>query len=202
MFRTFIGMKFSIFEGVRKFFMQFVEKDKLFSLEAYLAFEEASETRHELYQGNLIEMSGTTTIHNEIVGNIYMILRNFLKGTDWKVYSENIKIGIGENTFFYPDVIVSKPFENQYISRIPVLVVEVLSKSTRQFDLTDKFIQYRKIETLHYYLCVEPEQQVVIFFFKNENGEWLSETYTKDEDKIDLKLLNISFTLKDIYKPE
>ena len=97
MFRTFIGMKFSIFEGVRKFFMQFVEKDKLFSLEAYLAFEEASETRHELYQGNLIEMSGTTTIHNEIVGNIYMILRNFLKGADWKVYSENIKIGIGEN---------------------------------------------------------------------------------------------------------
>jgi len=98
--------------------------------------------------------------------------------------------------------VVSKPFENQYISRIPVLIGEVLSSSTRNFDLTDKFVQYRKIETLNYYLCVEPEQQVVILFFKNENGEWMSETYTKDEDTIHLKILNTSFTLKDIYKPE
>src|SRR6266542_1225222 len=151
--------------------MQFVEKDKLFSLESYLAFEETSETRHELLSGNLIEMSGTSTIHNEVTGNIYIVLRNLLKGTDWKVFMENIKVGIGENTFFYPDIIVSKPFENYYISRIPILIVE-------------------------------PEQQVVIFFFKNDNGEWMSETYTKDEDKIDLKILNISFTLRDIYKPE
>ena len=182
--------------------MQFVEKDKLFSLESYLAFEETSETRHELLLGNLVEMSGTSTIQNEITGNLYILLRNLLKGTDWKVFMENIKVGIGENTFLYPDIVVSKPFENQYISRIPVCIAEVLSSSIRKFDLTDKFIQYLKIGTLNYYLCVEPEQQVVIFFFKNERGEWVSETYTKDGDKIDLKILNTSFTLKDIYKPE
>jgi Uma2 family endonuclease len=82
--------------------MQFVEKDKLFSLEAYLAFEEASETRHELYQGNLIEMSGTTTIHNEIVGNIYMILRNFLKGAIGKYIQKTLKLELVKILFFIP----------------------------------------------------------------------------------------------------
>jgi hypothetical protein len=67
--------------------------------------------------------------------------------------------------------------------------------------LVDKFIQYQKLDTLQYYLRVEPEQQVVFFYNKTEDGEWMADTYTQDNDTVDLKQLQLSFTLKDIYKP-
>jgi Uma2 family endonuclease len=88
----------------------------------------------------------------------------------------------------------------RYYTTEPVLLVEILSEATWKFDLTDKFIQYQKIPALLYYFCVEPEQQVIFFYYKNETGEWLAETFTKDESIINLPALNISFRLKDLYQ--
>jgi Uma2 family endonuclease len=182
--------------------MRLVETNiKFASDEEYFLYEEKSEVKHELINRNLYEMSGESIFHNDIVFNIVFLLKNLLKNTNFRVAFENFKARTPEKNYFYPDVLVCEKDVAKYYSDKSILIVEVLSDATRQYDLSDKFIQYRKIETLRYYLCVEPEQQVVIFFFKNENGEWLSETYTKDEDKIDLKLLDVSFTLKDIYKP-
>jgi Uma2 family endonuclease len=183
--------------------MRLIETNiKFASDEEYFLYEEKSELKHELINGNLYEMSGESIFHNSIAGNIYILMRMLLKKSTWIVFIENVKVRTPDKNYFYPDIVVCEKNPQKYYSEKPILICEVLSETTRQYDLSDKFIQYRKIETLHYYLCVEPEQQVVIFFFKNENNEWLSETYTKDEDKIDLKLLNVSFTLKDIYKPE
>src|SRR3954452_16948659 len=180
--------------------MRLIETNiKFASEEEYFLYEEKSELRHELINGNLNEMSGASIFHNNISGNIYILMRMLLKGTPWKVFIENFKIRTPDKNYFYPDVMICQNVSGKYFTENPVLIFEVLSATTRQFDLGDKFIQYRKIKTLNYYLCVEPEQQVVIFFFKNESGEWMSETYIKDEDKIDLKIVNVSFMLKDIY---
>ena len=159
---------------------------KFASDEEYFLYEEKSELRHELINGGLYEMSGESIFHNNIAGNIYILMRMLLKRSTWKVFIENVKVRTPDKNYFYPDIIVCENNPEKYYSEKPILIVEVLSDTTRQYDLSDKFIQYRKIETLRYYLCVEPEQQVVIFFFKNENGEWFSETYTKDEDKIEI----------------
>ena len=181
--------------------MKLIEINKKFaSDEEYFLFEEKSELKHELINENLYEMSGASIIHNEISGNIYLLLRNLLKGDKWKIFFEGVKVHAPNGNYFYPDVCVSLPNTTRYFTEYPILIVEVLSETTRSFDLTDKFIQYRKIETLEYYLCVEPEQQVVIFNFKNENGEWMTETFTKDESVINLPKLNISFSVKDVYQ--
>ncbi|HRI19793.1 MAG TPA: Uma2 family endonuclease [Panacibacter sp.] len=182
--------------------MKQVEIDKKFnSQEEYFLFEEASELKHELINGNLFEMSGVSKFHNYITRRLTVLLDLLLKGNNLELYLEGYKVRVPDGNFFYPDVIICNPDPQKYFTDEPVMLIEVLSESTRKFDLTDKFIQYKKIESLNYYLCVEPEQQVVIFYFKNENGEWLAETYTKDEDAINLSALNISFTLKDIYNP-
>lgn len=182
--------------------MKQVEFDKKFnSQEEYFLFEEKSELKHELINGNLFEMSGVSIFHNDIVLNTLILLKQLLKESSYKITVEAFKMRTPDGNFFYPDIAVLSPDFNKYYSESPYLIVEVLSDSTRTFDLTDKFIQYKKIPSLNYYLCIEPEQQVVIFYFKNENSEWLTETYTKDEDAVNLPHLNISFTLKDIYHP-
>jgi Uma2 family endonuclease len=146
-------------------------------------------------------MSGISIFHNDIVVRLSFLLYPLLKGKKWQLIVESFKIKTPEGNFFYPDIAVCFPEVEKYFSEKPILLVEVLSDATRKYDLTDKFIQYQKIETLEYYLCVEPEQQVVVFYYKQENGEWTAETFTKDEQVISLPKLDISLSLKDIYHP-
>lgn len=180
--------------------MKAIDTHKKLSDEEYFLFEEKSELRHELINGNLYEMSGVSIFHNDIVRNLLFILHPLSKGKDWKLVFENFKIKTPDENYFYPDIAVCYSKTEKYFSAEPLLIVEVLSDTTRKYNLTDKFIQYQKIETLEYYLCVEPEQQVVLFYYKQEN-EWITETFTKDEQLISLPKLNISFSLKDIYNP-
>jgi Uma2 family endonuclease len=180
--------------------MRLVEKNKKFaSDDEYFAFEEASELKHELINGDLYEMSGSSKYHNKLERFIANFLEGLLNKNKYEVFIEGFKVKTPNGNFFYPDVIVCANNSERYYTTEPLLLVEVLSETTRKFDLTDKFIQYQKIPTLQYYLCVEPEQQVIFFYFKNESGEWLAETYTKDESIINLPALNISFSVKDVY---
>lgn len=179
--------------------MKAIELDKPLSEEEYFLFEEKSELRHELLNGNLYEMSGISIFHNNIVSNLLFIFHTFLKGADWKLVFESFKIKTPEGNYFYPDVAICYPKVEKYFSEQPLLIVEVLSDATRKYALTDKFIQYQKFETLEYYLCVEPEQQVVVFYCKQEEGEWIAETFTKDDQIISFPKLAISFPLKNIY---
>ena len=182
--------------------MKQVEIDKKFnSQEEYFLFEEKSELKYELINGNLYEMSGASKYHNYIIRRLTVLLDMLLKNSNAELYQEGYKVRTPDGDFFYPDVIVCSPNPQKYYTGEPILLIEVLSGSTRTYDLTDKFIQYKKFESLEYYLCIEPELQVVIFYFKNETGEWITETYAKNESIIELPKLNISFTVKDIYHP-
>lgn len=178
--------------------MKVIELDKPLTEEEYFLFEEKQELGHELIYRNLYELSGISIFHNQIVGNLLFLFHTFLKGTAWELVFESFKIKTIEGNFFYPDIAICYTEVEKYFSTKPLLIVEVLSDDTRKYNLTDKFIQYQKIETLQYYLCVEPEQQVILFYYK-QNDEWIAETFTKDEQIISLPALNISFSLKDIY---
>lgn len=179
--------------------MKVVQPKEFLSEEEYFLYEEKSDLRHELINGNLFEMSGVSIFHNDLVLNLLFIFKTYLKGTDWKVAFESFKIKTPDSNFFYPDIAVCYPKIEKYFSEQPLLIAEILSDNTRKYDLTDKFIQYQKIETLQYYLCLEPEQQVVLFYHKKED-EWVVETFTKDEQTIHLPALNISVSLGEIYK--
>lgn len=174
---------------------------EMMSDEEYFLFEEKSELRHELISGTLFEMSGLSIFHNNLVVRLSFLLYPFLKENKWQLIVESFKIKTPEGNYFYPDIAICFPDLEKYFSEKPILLIEVLSDATRKYDLTDKFIQYQKIDTLQYYLCVEPEQQVVVFYCKQEDGEWMAETFTKDEQVISLPKLNISLSLKDIYNP-
>ncbi len=169
--------------------------------EEYFAFEERSETRHELINGNLYEMSGISKYHNGIVLRLIILFTKLFGEEKYMIAFESYKFKTSDKNFFYPDVMICETDSARYYAEKPVLIAEVLSPSTRKYNLVDKFLQYQKAETLQYYLCIEPEQQVVIFYFKNEESEWLTETYTSENDVIALPHLSASFTVKEVYKP-
>jgi Uma2 family endonuclease len=171
--------------------------------EEYLAFEETSEVRHEFIHGKLYEMAGTTDFHNLICGNIYILLRLLLKKTNYKVFSENIKLNFADKKYTYPDIFVTDDMRDatsRLIKRYPTLIVEVLSDSTRVYDKTDKFILYQQIPTLKYYLTVEPEKPLVECYALQEDGTWEVETFTTLAEIINLPYLNIELSMADIYE--
>ncbi|MEO6733420.1 MAG: Uma2 family endonuclease [Ferruginibacter sp.] len=182
--------------------MQPIKQHKKFAnIEDYLAFEEKNEVRHEYYFENLIEMAGASYLHNLINGNLFFLLKMLLKERNERVFIEGFKAFIkDENIFFYPDVMISLPEIHEYYSTQPILIAEVLSESTRNFDMVDKFIQYKKLDTLQYYLLLEPDKNLVIVHKKAMDNEWQTDTYTSITDVIDLPALQISIALKDIYQ--
>ena len=184
--------------------MKAVELNKIYTVQEYFLLEEASEIRHEFINGNLIEMSGASREHHKICKNLLRSLEVLLKNSGYEVYMENMKVQIAnENQFYYPDIFITKEPEtddNRYVQFQPELIVEVLSNTTRTKDMVDKFIQYRKINSLVYYLVVEPEKCLVLCHSKDEKGEWDMISYTKPDEIISLPHLNISLPLQEIYK--
>jgi Uma2 family endonuclease len=183
-----------------------VEAGKNYSLEEYIKIDEEGTIRHEYYNGKLFEMPGETLIHNEICIRLLIALTSLLKGKEWKIYIENVKVKIeNEEIYLYPDIVVMDRNEsaiekmNEYVIHQPILLAEVLSNSTRKYDSTDKFILYQKISTLRYYLLVEPDKHVIIFYEKNDEGEWSAKTYTELTEVISLPQLQAELALAQIY---
>ena len=177
--------------------------DKIYTVEEYIQLDEASDIRHEFINGQLYDMLGVSDLHNEICYNLTFLLKTHLAGKDYKVYMEGVKVKIqGEGHYTYPDVFVTNhpdDLQNKYIKQFPKLLIEVLSDSTRKYDTIDKFIQYQKIETLEYYILVEPEFMYINCFSKDDTSEWQSAIYNKIEDSVPLKKLAIELPLKGIY---
>ncbi len=180
-----------------------INLEKTYTVEEYLALEAQSELRHEFFYGNLFEMPGTTILHNELCIALLMILKSQLLKGEFKILMESVKVRISsEDIFLYPDVVVAPVGQNSvdsYVINDPVFIAEVLSDSTRRYDSTDKFIQYRKIDSLQYYLLVEPEKRVVIFYEKAADGDWVAKTYTENDEEVKLPKLNATIRLGDIY---
>lgn len=178
-------------------------KSKRFSLEAYLAYEETAKVRHEFREGQLIPMPGTTDTHNTICGNIYILLRQMLKNTPCKVFMENVKVQItSKKHYTYPDVFVTcdeRDLADAYIKRYPSVIVEVASPSTKVYDKTDKFLDYRKISSLRHYLIVDSEKEIVECYSTENGKEWTSEIYVSKEASVSLKAINAHLSLADIY---
>ncbi|MEP6951287.1 MAG: Uma2 family endonuclease [Ginsengibacter sp.] len=186
--------------------MKAAELNKIYTIPEYFLLEESREIRHEFINGYLIEMYVASREHHKICKNLLRLLENLLSDTGYEVYMENMKVKIqDENQFYYPDIFITKEAEAdnyRYVQYAPVLIVEVLSETTRTRDLVDKFIQYRKINALSYYLLVEPEKYLVLCNIKNEKGEWDTISYTKPGEIIQLPALFISIPLNDIYPPD
>lgn len=185
---------------------QTVDILRKYTLAEYIAIDEAGVQRHEYFFGKLIPMPGESLLHNEICIQLLTLFKFLLRNAGFKIYIENVKVNIeGQDVYVYPDIVVIKqqpeadlPYKD-YILYSPLLIVEVLSDSTRKYDLTDKFIQYQKISSLQYYLAVEPQKNLVIFYERDETNNWIAKTYTALQDVIPLPKLNTSLLLGDIY---
>ena len=179
-------------------------KEKM-SIEAYLEMENAADEKHEYYKGEIFTMSGAKVPHNIIAGNLFAMLFNRLKGKKCKPFNSDQRIHIPSNGLFtYPDISiicgeVITLNNDDYNVLNPTVIIEVLSKSTKNYDRGEKFKLYRDIKTLKEYILVDSESVHIETFRLNENSHWELEEYSSLADALIIKAINEGVLLFEIY---
>ncbi|MFI3121878.1 MAG: Uma2 family endonuclease, partial [Methylococcaceae bacterium] len=167
------------------------------SEEEYLQGELVAEFKHEFIDGEAYAMAGASEAHNLLAGNIFAELKSQLKGTPCRTFIADMKVKVA-NDFFYPDVMVvcQNSDDSDYYQQSPVIIVEVLSPSTRKFDKTAKRLKYQNIPTLEEYVLIDQTIAEIEVFRKKEH--WQSFYYYLG-DAITFESLGITVLVEDIY---
>ncbi len=184
--------------------MTALPKKKIYTPEEYLSLEENCEYRSEYVNGNIFKMAGGTEAHNDITLNVAAFLKGKLRGK-CKTFASDMKVWVEEaQTFFYPDVIVVCGERKFYkgkkdIIENPILIFEVLSKSTEEYDKNDKFLTYRNIESFQEYVLISQHRPAIQQFRRGEDGTWIYRATIGLNSKVFLESVETEMTLNEIY---
>ncbi|MEI6442007.1 MAG: Uma2 family endonuclease [Nostocales cyanobacterium ELA583] len=174
--------------------------------EEYLELEEKADYKNEYKDGEIIYMTGGTTQHNKLAGNCYICLNVALNDLDYEIYIGDVKLWIPRyREFTYPDVMVieGQPVyysTNTTIVTNPLLIVEVLSKSTKDYDRGDKFLYYRSIPEFKEYILIDQTKYYVMQYVKTLENQWILTEYETEDAMINLSSINVELSLKQLYK--
>ncbi|MGB3761180.1 MAG: Uma2 family endonuclease [Rivularia sp. (in: cyanobacteria)] len=181
------------------------QQTKIYTPEEYLEFEVNSEERHEYINGEVICVTGGTPNHNQIAGNFYAGLNFGLKRQPYRVFVSDQRVWIPEKRIYtYPDVVVVQGELQMQEGRKdtitnPLMLIEVLSKSTRNYDKDEKFAAYRTIPTFQEYILIDQFKMQVEQYFKTGKNSWTFSEYYELNETVSLNSINFEITLEDIY---
>ena len=169
------------------------------SVEEYLEGEKISPVKHEYVYGEVYAMAGTSDNHNRIVRNLVTALSNHLRDSPCEPFFGDIKVRVSPNVYYYPDVLVSceENPENPYL-----LIVEVISPSTREIDRREKLLFYQQMPSVREYVIVEQETMLVEIHRRRPDGRWITYFFNNDDrdERIEFESVELQITLDEIYR--
>lgn len=173
------------------------------TLREYLELEARSATKHEYVGGVIVAMAGASPRHNLIAANLVRRLSELLEGGPCRVFTSDQRVRIPETgAHVYPDVTVvcdEPAFDDGRPPSLqnPVVIVEVLSPSTAEYDRGAKLAHYRRLSTVRHILLVEPNEARVEHYRRLEEGEWrLTDVL---QGVIEIGALSAQLTVDHIY---
>lgn len=177
--------------------------DQLMTLAQYEEWEKRQTVRHEFYQGEVFSQAGGTRRHSQIGLNVAGAIRALLRGRDCIAHGSDMRISIEATGYqAYPDVSVVCPSiegsSDDVISN-PVLLVEVLSPSTADFDRGGKFGHYRQIPSLKEYLVFWQDERRVEQHTRTAEGNWLLRERAGLDAVLFLSSLEANLPLREVY---
>jgi Uma2 family endonuclease len=172
--------------------------------EQYLAMERNADFKSELCNGFIIAMAGGSREHNVISGNLHGEIRSQLKGRPCEVYTSDMRVRVSmAGLFTYPNV-VAVCGEPRFLDGRsdtllnPPVIVEVLSASTESYDRGEKFMHYRRLESLREYVLVA-QDKVLVERYTRQGDEWLLTEFRHVDQTLQLASIGCAVQLREIY---
>ena len=181
------------------------QKPKFYTAKEYLELEREGEFRHEYLDGEIFEIAGANKRHNVISTNVIRLLGNQLLERHCNVYGSDMRVKItSSENYTYPDVVAlcgEEIFEDETEDTLlnPMLIIEVLSKSTEAYDRGAKFESYQTIESFHEYVLITQEPFRVEQFVRKEENVWTYFEFRKSDAVVKLNSIDCELALRDIY---
>ena len=159
---------------------------KMVSLEAYFAAEEKAQDKHEYHHGIVVKMAGGSFKHNQLAQRSARLIENFVEenNLDYLVNNSDTKIRIeAYDKVVYPDAVVISEKPLYYAQRKdtivnPLLIIEVLSKTTEDYNRTTKFEYYRSLPSFKEYVLIHQEDKKVSVYSRQTDETWIVRDYT------------------------
>lgn len=181
---------------------------KKVSYEEFMEIYEKSDLRMEYINGEIILLSSPSTFHQDISGNLHVILRSYLSGKPCKVFYAPFDVHFLKKDFKYPDVcqpdlLIACDLENTVTEKgrymgTPALVVEILSRSTRSKDMVDKLNTYMLSGVKEYWVIDPKNKTVILYGFKDFDIDSFI-TYREDEVLKSYWFEKLEVPLKEVF---
>ncbi len=179
--------------------------ERCYTLDDYFGIEEMSEIKHEYYDGEIFALAGASFSHNHIVANLLSALRAAFINGPCDAFANDVRVSTPGGLYTYPDIVVfcgmiELADEKLKVATNPVVIVEVLSESTKNYDRGQKFDLYKSISTLREYVLIAQDQVYIEHFRLNNTGEWKRHEYFNIDDVLNLSSINFQTKLFPIYR--
>ncbi len=173
----------------------------------YLALDREADHKSEYFDGELFAMAGASPEHVLIVSNIVAELQSALRDKPCVIFSTDLRLRISSTGHYaYPDVAVAcgeLEFADDHRDTLvnPVVIFEVLSESTQDYDRGSKFAHYRTIKSLmHYVLVAQDKPHVEYFTRESVEDPWVLWETDRQEDSIPLGVIDCNLTVGSLYR--
>ncbi|NDJ12187.1 MAG: Uma2 family endonuclease [Acidobacteriia bacterium] len=173
--------------------------------EQYLEIERQAEFRSEYLHGEMFAMAGTSFNHNRIVRSTERALGRALDGRRCDVFFLDVKVHVpATGLYTYPDIVVTcGPIaaldKHQDTLTNPLVIVEVLSPSTRNYDRGEKFQHYRSIPSFREYLVLAQDEIRVEHHVRQPDGAWIFREHTALTDVVHLASIDCNLNISTLY---
>ncbi|MCA9888847.1 MAG: Uma2 family endonuclease [Anaerolineae bacterium] len=174
------------------------------TVEEYLSYEEETGVKHEYIDGDIYAMTGGSGNHALVMMNCGAELNLQLRGSNCRAYFSDLKVQISTNRYVYPDLSIvcdetHYADENKSVLLNPIMVVEVVSPSSANYDRLQKADYYRSLPSLQIYLILEQDKPFAQVWFRREDG-WLLQEFSGLDATIALPAINSSLPLSEVYR--
>jgi len=173
---------------------------KPWTVAEFLEWERQQPERYEFVDGVIRMMTGGTAQHTTIKGNLFNVLRNTLRGSRCRPFVDGIKV-VTDLVGTYPDVVVACSPVPPEADRIesPVVIIEVLSRSTADYDRGGKWVAYQTIPSLMHYALVS-QDTARVDIFSRDGDDWRMRTVKELDGQVELAAIGCTLGMAQIYE--
>lgn len=177
---------------------------ELYTYDEYLKISESD--RCEFIHGSIFMMGSPSIEHQNVVGNLFFILKNYFKDKDCKPFIAPLDVTLVDSSnnknVVQPDVFVicdkENIIDNSY-KGIPTLIIEVVSPSNSSHDYITKLDLYLRAGVEEYWIINPANRNAICYRFIN-NTILKVDGYSYEETINSEVFKGLSIALKDVFE--